>query len=69
MTDSKMIARVIPKKNVQAMIKALRAANLEVVKTDSGYECSSNGELLFQAMNGNRNYLVRMRSDLFAESE
>jgi hypothetical protein len=67
MTDSKMIARVIPKKNVQAMIKALRAAKLNVAKTDSGYECSLNGALLFQAMNGRRNYLVRMRADLFEE--
>ena len=67
MTDSKMIARVIPKRNVQAMIKALRAAKLNVVKVDSGYECSLNGELLFQAMNGRRAYLVRMRSNLFGD--
>lgn len=62
-----MIVRAVPKKNTQAMIKALRDAKLTVKKTDGGiYECKQNDTLLFAAMPGRRNYLVRMRADLFS---
>jgi hypothetical protein len=67
-TNMTMIARVVSKKNTQAMIKALRAAGLTVSKISSGYECfgGSTGELLlFRAMIGNNGYLIRMRADLF----
>ena len=61
-----MIARMIPKQDVQQMIKALRAAGLDVDKQNGIYVCEhpQNG-LLFKAMPGNNGYLVRMRSDLF----
>jgi 5-enolpyruvylshikimate-3-phosphate synthase len=66
MKRSKMIARAIGKRDVQSMIKALRAAGLEVTKEGMKYECRSpSGELLFMALNGRNNYLVRMRRDLF----
>lgn len=62
----KMIARAVPKPQTQAMIKALREAGLDVTKSGGRYEChSKNGELLFAALNGRNNYLVRMRADLF----
>ena len=67
-TESNMIARAIPKKDTQAMIKALRAAKLDVVKDSTGgYTCKDPiwGKLLFRALPGRRNYLVRMRRDLF----
>lgn len=60
-----MIARAIPKKVVQQMIRALRDAGLTVEKKGMKYECRHNGELLFMALNGRNNYLVRMREDLF----
>lgn len=66
MNESKYIARAIPKKTVQQMLKALRDAKLDVVKSDYGYSCHApDGTLLFRAMNGRHNYLVRMRADLF----
>lgn len=61
-----MIARRIPKQNVQAMIRALRDAGLTVTKDGGIYECKQGEQLLFCALNGRRDYLVRMRSDLFA---
>lgn len=67
-TNMNMVARVVSKRNTQAMIKALRAAGLTVSKINSGYECigGSTGELLlFRAMIGNNGYLIRMREDLF----
>lgn len=61
-----MIARAVPKRDTQAMIKALRDAGLEVTKQGMKYECRSpDGQLLFAALNGRNNYLVRMRRDLF----
>lgn len=63
---STMIARVASKPDTQAMLKALRDAGLTVTKLDSGYECLLDGVTLFRAMNGRRNYLIRMRADLFA---
>ena len=75
MTTSSMIVRVIPKRDTQAMIKALRDADLDVIKDSSGmYHCSFYRKIegkekqvkLFTAMPGRRGYLVRMRADLFA---
>jgi hypothetical protein len=63
----KYISRILQKPDVQQMLKALRKAGLEVDKSDSGYTVKNkNGVLLFRAMNGRQNYLVRMISDLFA---
>ena len=62
-----MIVRAVAKKNTQAMISALRAAKLTVNKDGGGmYTCELKGETLFAAMPGRRNYLVRMRADLFS---
>ena len=62
-----MIVRAVPKKNTQAMIKALRDAKLTVTKDSLGmYTCEQNGATLFAAMPGRLNYLVRMRADLFS---
>ena len=70
-----MITRVIAKKATQSMIKALRDADLDVIKDNSGmYHCSFYRKIdgkekqvkLFTAMPGRRGYLVRMRADLFA---
>ncbi len=63
---SNMIARQIPKQNVQAMIRALRAAGLTVTKDGQFYSCDHEGARVFTALNGRRDYLVRMRADLFA---
>jgi hypothetical protein len=64
----RMIVRTLPKRDVQKMIKALRDVGLTVSKYDYKYECRSpmDDSLLFQALNGRHNYLVRMRNDLFA---
>ena len=64
---SKMISRVIAKRDVQGMIKALRAAKFEVTKDDGGmYRCEAGKHgVIFQAMPGRSGYLVRMLEDLF----
>jgi hypothetical protein len=67
-----MIVRRIPKPALQAMLRALRAANLQVTKLPNGYEVTT-GEciprtLLLKAMNGQHDYLVRMVPDLFEVS-
>ncbi len=61
-----MIARQIPKRNVQAMIAALRGAGLTVTKDGGIYSCDFEGKRIFTALNGRRDYLVRMQPDLFA---
>lgn len=67
MQHANMIVRAVPKKNVQGMIRALRSAKLTVTKDSGGlYNCEQDGTLLFAAMPGRRNYLVRMRADLFS---
>ena len=67
MQHANMIVRAVPKKNVQGMIRALRSAKLTVTKDTLGmYECKQNDLLLFAAMPGRLNYLVRMRADLFS---
>lgn len=65
MRHNRMIARAVPKRDTQRMIKALRNAGLNVEKEGMKYECRYNGTLLFVALNGRNNYLVRMREDLF----
>jgi hypothetical protein len=65
-TPPPMIVRRVPKPDLQAMLKALRAANYPVAKTGHGYECrTAKGFLLLSAMNGSCDYLVRMRENLF----
>lgn len=66
MQHATMIVRAVPKKNTQAMIKALRDAKLTVTKEHGIYECKQGDVLLFAAMPGRLNYLVRMRADLFS---
>jgi hypothetical protein len=61
-----MIVRAVPKKNTQAMIRALRSAKLTVTKDGGIYTCKHNGVTVFAAMPGRFNYLVRMQPDLFA---
>lgn len=64
-----MIVRRIPKPALQAMLKALRAAQLNVTKTNGIYTCTNDAEqLLLRAMPGSRDYLVRMVPDLFEVS-
>jgi hypothetical protein len=48
------------------MIKALRQAGLQVDKLDAGYECIGiNGDVIFKAMVGHHDYLIRTVDDLF----
>jgi len=67
MQHATMIVRAVPKKNTQAMIRALRGAKLTVNKDSlGGYQCKQGDTLLFAAIPGKLNYLVRMRADLFS---
>ena len=62
-----MIVRRVPKRDTQAMISALRSAKLTVAKDCGGmYSCDYEGERIFTAMPGRRDYLIRMRTNLFA---
>ena len=66
-TKIKFIARVLPKVEVQKMLKALRDAGLTVEKLSMGYSVKTRkGFEVFRAMNGGRAYLVRMAENLFA---
>jgi len=65
-----MIARVVEKKEVQKMLAALREAGLKVNKLNGGYEVKAYGidkveVVVFKAINGRDNYLVRMVDNLF----
>ena len=65
-----MIATVVEKKEVQKMLAALREAGLKVNKINAGYEVKAYGPdkreiVVFRAMNGRANYLVRMVDNLF----
>jgi hypothetical protein len=65
-----MIATVVEKKEVQKMLAALREAGLKVNKINDGYEVKAYGPdkveiVVFKAMNGRGNYLVRMVDNLF----
>lgn len=64
------ITRKIPKKNLQAMIKACRAAKLNVVKTNMGYKVyagkvTDENKNVLTAMIGRNDYLVTMADNLF----
>ncbi len=49
------------------MISGLRAAKLTVTRDGGGmYTCKLDGATLFAAMPGRRDYLIRMRADLFS---
>ena len=63
-----MITSIISKKEVQAMLKALRAAGcFEVVKLAAGYEVThKKAGVVFKAMQGKTGYLVRMDDELFS---
>ncbi len=66
----KMITRTVAKKEVQKMLTALRDAGLKVNKLNGGYEVKAYGPdsaevVIFKAMNGRGNYLVRMVDNLF----
>lgn len=57
---------IAPKKDTQEMIKALRQAGLQVDKLDAGYQCIGiNGDVIFKAMVGHHDYLIRTVDDLF----
>jgi len=61
-----MMSKIVSKKDTQLMIKALREANLKVSKINNGYECfNKKNVLLFKAIKGKNNYLVRMKDNLF----
>jgi hypothetical protein len=61
----KMISRIISKSETHKMIKALRAAGLQVDKIEGSYECKIKNTLVFKAMPGNNGYLIRMAENLF----
>ena len=66
------ITKVLPKREVQNMIKVIRSGGLKVKKIDGGYICKAIGPgqkepvEVFKAMSGNNSYLVRMVDNLFA---
>lgn len=60
-----MIVRTWSKVHTQQAIKVLRTEGYLVFKSEFGYECVLNGELLFQAMVGNSGYLVRYNENLY----
>ena len=68
----KYITKVLPKREVQNMIKAIRSSGLKVKKIDGGYICKAVNPdqkepiTVFKAMHGNNSYLVRMVDNLFA---
>ena len=63
-----MAVRLWTKRQTQEIIKALRAAGLPVVKTDSKYETIIDGKTIFRAMQGTRGYLVTYVDDLFIQA-
>ena len=65
----KMIVRRIPKKTVQNILKDIRESvwNLNIEKDSFGYTVTTKkGMVVFQAMNGNRDYLTRWHPTLLA---
>tara|TARA_Y100001938_G_C8067634_1_gene421189 strand:+ start:693 stop:917 length:225 start_codon:yes stop_codon:yes gene_type:complete len=65
----KMIVRRIPKKTVQNILRDIRQSvwNLNIEKDSFGYKVTTkNGTLVFQAMNGTRDYLTRWHPKLLA---
>ena len=66
----KMRSTVVDNKEVQKMLSALRDAGLKVNKKESGYEVKAYGPdkvevVVFRAMKGRGNYMVRMVDNLF----
>tara|TARA_S200002703_G_C3645906_1_gene198252 strand:+ start:104 stop:310 length:207 start_codon:yes stop_codon:yes gene_type:complete len=64
-----MVSRIYTKPQVQAMLKALRQAQIfSVEKVRMGYEVkhTKSGLLVFKAINGRNSYLVRHADNLFA---
>ena len=62
------IARIYSKPQVQQMLKALRQANVFTVeRLELGYEVkhTPSGKMVFKAMIGSRDYLVRHADNLF----
>ena len=67
------VSKILTKPDVQKMIKQLRQDGLTVDVKPSGYQCtaiSPQGEkvVIFKAIRGKNNYLVRMVSNLFVRS-
>jgi hypothetical protein len=64
-------SRIVPKKTLQKMLTALRKSKLFKVEKDSmGYKVvipygPYEGQVVLQAMNGTRDYLVRLNTKLF----
>jgi hypothetical protein len=63
----KMISRIYSKPTVQAMLRALRkTGGFTVTKISSGYEVKEQSMgIVFRAMIGRNDYLVRHAEDLF----
>jgi hypothetical protein len=64
----KMISRIYSKPTVQAMLRALRKTEgFTVTKISSGYEVKQllPSRVVFKAMIGRNDYLVRHAEDLF----
>lgn len=64
----KMISRIYTKPQVQAMLKALRQAQVFTIeKVSMAYEVkhTKSDKLVFKAMNGKNSYLVRHADNLF----
>lgn len=64
---TKMIVRIIPKKTVQNILRDIRQSvwNLNIEKDSFGYTVTTQkGMIVFQAMNGNRDYLTRWHPTL-----
>jgi len=66
-TELRFYSRILPKKAVQALLKDIRSHGdiFKVVKTNTGYEATEDGTLIFRAMNGTRNYLCRLSTSHF----
>jgi len=65
----KMIVRIIAKKTVQNILRDIRQSvwNLNIEKDEYGYTVTTQkGMVVFQAMNGNRDYLTRWHPKLLA---
>ena len=64
-TTPSFTSHVADGRDVQRMLKALKAAGLDVAKDDAGYVVRANNLEVFRAMKGRRGYLVRHVADLW----
>ena len=68
-----MISRIYSKPTVQAMLRALRkTGGFTVAKISSGYEVKQQSipsRVVFKAMIGRNDYLVRHAEDLFTTTK